>query len=237
MRCARCFADFPDDLTTCSHCGFKLAAESEADRQAYFDAYRQVLQDAYKGAETPWGGAGKGGSYFDWLRLRLPIAEAVAVDPLVRAGSFLDIGCANGYLLECLLDWLPHAGITIQPHGLDYAPEILALAKARLPQYAANLFLGNAWDWTSPQRYDWVRSEMVYVPVNDRPEFVHRLLDEFIAPGGALLACQYLSSKQDHAGVWIDEQLQDWGFEVERTHSGYADNGREACRVAVVRCT
>jgi SAM-dependent methyltransferase len=207
-----------------------LIAESEANRAAYFDTYRDVLQTAYVASETPWGGSGKDGTYFDWLRARLPIAEAVD-----RSGSFLDIGCANGFLLECLMDWHHNTGIEIEPHGLDYAPGTLGLAKARLPAFADHLHLGNAWNWQPPQRYDFVRSETVYVPVNDREAYARRLLAEFVAPGGALLLCQYASSRGDKGQLWFNAQIESWGLNIERIYSGYAANGREVCRVAVVR--
>ncbi|MEL6407602.1 MAG: class I SAM-dependent methyltransferase [Chloroflexota bacterium] len=93
----------------------------------WFATVRDFLQDAYIEAQTAWQQSGKGGSYEEWVRLRVPLAEHISQD-----GSFLDIGCANGFLLECLLQWTNAKGITIMPHGLDIGEKLIALAQQRL---------------------------------------------------------------------------------------------------------
>ena len=41
----------------------------------------------------------------DWERFRRPV-----VAPIDRSGSFLDIGCANGLLMESVVAWARQAG-------------------------------------------------------------------------------------------------------------------------------
>lgn len=74
----------------------------------------RLIVPAYLAAETPWEGSGKSGTAEDWEYARSHVAHAVD-----RDGSFLDIGCANGYLLECLPRWTPHQ---LDRYGVDIAP-------------------------------------------------------------------------------------------------------------------
>lgn len=55
------------------------------------------------------------------------------IGALHQPGTLLDVGCANGLLLRCLLDWSPHPLI---PYGIDPDQERLDQARALLPQYA-----------------------------------------------------------------------------------------------------
>jgi 2-polyprenyl-3-methyl-5-hydroxy-6-metoxy-1,4-benzoquinol methylase len=50
-----------------------------------------------------------------------------------REGTFLDVGCANGLLMESVVEWADHR---IEPYGLDIAPRLVELARERLPHWA-----------------------------------------------------------------------------------------------------
>jgi hypothetical protein len=39
-----------------------------------------------------------------------------------RDGTFLDVGCANGHLMECSVTWLAEPGVSIEPYGLEILP-------------------------------------------------------------------------------------------------------------------
>ncbi|MDE3260257.1 MAG: methyltransferase domain-containing protein [Gemmatimonadota bacterium] len=52
-----------------------------------------------------------GPSFETWRRARSFIASEIH-----RPGTVLDIGCANGFLLRCLLEWSDHA---LTPFGID----------------------------------------------------------------------------------------------------------------------
>jgi hypothetical protein len=95
-----------------------------------------IFDAAYLEGDTPRAQSGFGGDAARWEAGRRPIAEAIDCD-----GSFLDIGCANGHLVESIVHWSPHR---IEPYGLDFAPAVAELARQRLPQWADRIFVGNA---------------------------------------------------------------------------------------------
>ena len=135
--------------------------DEELDR--WFEANKNTLEIAYLAGTHPWQQSGVGlrtpRSAQDWEVLRRPIAEC-----LTSSGTFLDIGCANGYLLECILNWTRESGLRITPYGLDISEKLVALARQRLPQHAEHIFVGNAWGWSPPQTFDYVNTTLYYVP-------------------------------------------------------------------------
>ncbi|MEE8413571.1 MAG: class I SAM-dependent methyltransferase, partial [Dehalococcoidales bacterium] len=126
---------------------------------SWFENIREVLETAYLAAEEPWKQSGMSGPENRWVSLRKPVADCID-----KPGSFLDIGCANGYLLECCTRWTAERGIKIDPYGLDISPKLIELARRRLPQFASHFFTGNAFRWLPPRRFDFVRTELIYVP-------------------------------------------------------------------------
>ncbi len=165
------------------------------------------------------------GPYERWEVLRRPIAECIH-----KSGSFLDIGCANGFLLECLLKWTDERGLQIDPYGLDISEKLLSLAKARLPEYTDQLYLGNAFTWKPPQRFDFVRTELVYVPDELEREFIGRLMENFIKPGGRLLIASYSEGlprekikliEGGNPSSEILPHLEELGFQADGYRDGY----------------
>ena len=77
------------------------------------------------------------------------------MEAIDRDGSFLDVGCANGYLLESIVRWSERR---IEPFGLDFSPRLVELARARLPQWADRIYLGDALEWEPPRRFDFAPS-------------------------------------------------------------------------------
>lgn len=210
-------------------CGFVFDDVALADLQDWFAEVKQTLETAYAASSTAWQQSGKSGTFEDWTRLRIP-----NIAPVQRSGTYLDVGCANGYLLECLVAWAQLKGIEITPHGLDYSAKLVDLARQRLHP-SSNIYVGNAWDWTPPQCFDYVRAELDYVPRNYREPFVERLLAEFVAQSGRLIISQYRSRRDDLTEGWVDQELEGYGFRVVETHSGYNGDGLELCRVAVLQ--
>ena len=99
--------------------------ESESQHE-WYAGYRAIIEEAYLPHAEPWRGSGFSGPRERWELLRRPIAEAID-----RSGSFLDIGCANGYLLSCLMEWTEERGIAIDPHGLDMSEPLKPAIDAR----------------------------------------------------------------------------------------------------------
>lgn len=140
----------------------------EIDEAGWHAEIAQLIVPAYLSAETAWGASGKSGGTEEWEYARSHIAHAVD-----RDGSFLDIGCANGYLLECLPRWTSHR---LDRFGLDIAPELVDLARRRLPDLAEHLFVGNALHWTPPHRFTYIRTGLEYVPRHRRRDLLAHLL-------------------------------------------------------------
>lgn len=61
-----------------------------------------------------------------WYERRSPIVAAID-----RPGSVLDIGCANGFLLRCLLAWSEY---DLDPYGVDPDTEAVEACKQLFPE-------------------------------------------------------------------------------------------------------
>jgi diadenosine tetraphosphate (Ap4A) HIT family hydrolase len=171
----------------------------ELDEAGWHAAVARVIVPAYLAAATPWEGSGKQGSAEDWQYARGHIGHAID-----RPGTLLDIGCANGYLLECLPRWTTH---DVDRYGLDILPELVDLARRRLPELAGRLWVGNALAWEPPHRFTYVRTGLEYVPRHRRRELVERLLgycDRLILG---------VFSEESHARP-TEEMLRSWSHSV-----------------------
>ena len=181
-------------------------ANGSIDAEAWHQGIQTFLEDAYLPAPTPQGQSGTSGDADHWERRRRVIAEAIHHD-----GTFLDVGCANGLLMETLPAWALSRGYQIEPHGLDISPKLADLARQRLPAWADRIHVGNAVTWIPPRRYDFVRTELVYVPPGREPSLISHLLEHVVAPGGRLILCAYRPRGETDAAQ-IGEQLHSWGW-------------------------
>ena len=80
-----------------------------------------VVVPAYLSSDNPRGQSGYSGDDARWKLARSLIADAID-----RDGTFLDVGCASGYLMETMQRWCAEKGISIEPYGLDISPEVVA---------------------------------------------------------------------------------------------------------------
>ena len=140
----------------------------EIDEEQWHREMADLAVPAYLAADTPWGQSGKSGTREDWEKGRSLVAAAIDGD-----GSFLDVGCASGYLMECLPSW---TSFEVEPYGLEIAPELAGLARGRLPQWSERIWLGNALSWCPPRSFTYVRTGLEYVPASRRRDLVDRLL-------------------------------------------------------------
>ena len=134
-------------------------ASGEINEADWYTGIAAEITPAYLSSDNPRSQSGFIGDEAHWIQARGLIADAID-----RAGTFLDIGCANGYLMESLAQWSPAKGYRLEMYGLDISPELIAAARQRLPQWADRLFVGNAIDWEPPSRFDFVRTSFEYVP-------------------------------------------------------------------------
>jgi hypothetical protein len=107
---------------------------------------------AYLASDDPRAQSGFHGSAERWKAARRPIVEAID-----RDGTFLDVGCANGLLMESVVAWSPFA---VEPYGVDFAPGLVELARTRLPHWADRLWIGDAESWKPPIRFGFVHTRI-----------------------------------------------------------------------------
>ncbi len=199
---------------------------------AWFADKRRLFETAYLEGREPWQHSGFGlhslKTPAHWEAYRRPIADGVE-----RSGTFLDVGRANGYLCESVVRWCAARAVAVEPYGLDLSEQLVALARVRLPNAADHFYAGNAWDWTPPRRFTYVRSELVYVPNALHREYARRVLG-WLEPGGSLLVAEYRARDDMRPALDVDGRLRAMGFAVESVRSGWWE-GIEQTRVAVVR--
>jgi SAM-dependent methyltransferase len=179
----------------------------EIDEDGWHHAMAKLVVPAYLAAETPWGQSGKSGDEALWEEARSHVADAID-----RDGSFLDVGCASGYLMECVVRWSRHR---LEPHGLEISPELAELARQRLPRWADRIYVGNALTWTPPQRFDFVRTGLEYVPAPRRLDLVAHLLGFC----DRLVVGSFNEEIEERA---LEHAVESWGFAIagrsERAH-------------------
>lgn len=105
----------------------------------FFLEERAFHEAKYLAGTNPRQQSGFGRDERDWERFRRPI-----VAPIDRDGSFLDIGCANGLLMENVVAWAGEDGHRVEPYGLDISRKLAELARQRLPRWRDRIFVGNA---------------------------------------------------------------------------------------------
>ena len=182
-------------------------AAGEIDEAEWHRQGSQVITSAYLAADTPWEQSGKSGDERTWTYARSLICDAVH-----RDGTFLDVGCANGYLMECMQRWTADRGLRIEPHGLDISPELAELARSRLPDWADKIHTGNVMTWSPPQRFDFVRTGLEYVPARRRRDLVQRILNDFVSEYGRLIVGTYHGERT--GPDVLEQELSSWGFDV-----------------------
>ena len=206
----------------------QLVDGTRRGERTWYRAIRAVLEQSYLAATDVAAQSGKGGGLAAWEHARRPIAAA-----LDRDGTFLDIGCANGLLMESVVAWAAAAGHRIEPYGLDLSPALVRLARQRLPHWADRIWAGNAMTWRPRRTFDVVRTELVYVPPGRERDLVQRLLTHAVAPGGRLVVCSYGSSSGVASRVApLGELLAGWGFDVVGEAEATAPTGVVITRVA-----
>ncbi len=169
-----------------------------ADSNAFFTTH-------YLAADNPRAQSGHGGDEAQYRYTRMLVLEAIH-----RSGTFLDVGCANGYLMESLDRWLSGTGIQIEFYDLDFSEGLLELARQRLPEWQARFFLGNALFWTPPMRFDFVYiAGLEYVPQGRHQELLSRLFNEFTTDGGCLILGPVTEERLSNE---MEENLLSWGF-------------------------
>jgi len=165
--------------------------------RAYLAETELIRQSGFLGGEARW-------------RLeRGLILEAVDED-----GDFLDIGCANGYLVECLSEWAKAKGIKLAPFGVDQGTGLIVLARKRLPQFASHFWAANAWDWVPPRRFRYVYTMTDLVPDRLLKDYLLRVMDRYVEKDARLIVGGYGSYSKSRPAPDITAILTGFGLPV-----------------------
>lgn len=168
-----------------------------------------ALEATYLGYDDPIKQSGFGGGAERWRIEREPILDAVYSD-----GDILDIGCANGYLLECLVKWAKERNLKLTPYGIDIGTKLIALAQKRIFENAENFYIGNAWIWKPPRQFKYIYALYDCVPVQYLAEYVTKLLCQSVEPGGRLIIGAYGSKSKNIPPFDISKFLHEAKFSV-----------------------
>ena len=98
------------------------------------------------------------------------------VDGIDKDGDFLDVGCANGLLAADVAEWADKRGFRVVPHGIDLGPRLIELARERLPEYAGNFSVADAWTWKPDRQWTFAYSLLDLSPEELWCEWIGRLL-------------------------------------------------------------
>jgi len=188
---------------------------TERELPGQFTEMLDRLAESYLKEADPIRGSGFGGGAERWRAEREPLLDAVTSD-----GDILDVGCANGHLLECLLVWGRERGIELTPHGIDRSGALVERARSRLPGHSRNLHVGDAWSWRPPRRYAYVYVLHDCVPPDYLNEFLNRLLDRAVADGGRLIVGAYGSRSRGEPPFDVGGFLASHGWTVSGRSAG-----------------
>jgi len=155
------------------------------------------FERAYLSGADPRAQSGFDGSPERWEAARRAIVEAID-----RPGTFLDVGCANGLLMESVVAWSAHE---LEPYGVDFAPGLVDLARARLPQWADRLWVGDAATWTPPFRFDFVHVRVEIGSLERVRGFGRRLI---VSSDGSFRRAESPRAEQ------VADRLRNSGFQV-----------------------
>jgi SAM-dependent methyltransferase len=183
-----------------------MLASGEIDEEGWYRAVSKLVVPSYLAARSPQAQSGFSRDQAGWEQARRPLLQAVEGN-----GTFLDIGCANGYLMECLQRWAGQDGIALEVYGLEISRELAELARRRLPQWRDRIWTGNAYDFQPQMPFDFVRTGLDYVPSSRRPEYVRRLLTKYLRPGGRLIIGMQTELRSEES---VESALAGWGHAI-----------------------
>jgi hypothetical protein len=179
-------------------------AAGRISEDEWFARHERVLTAAYLTRDDPRAQSGHSGDEPRWEAARRPTIAAVDAD-----GDFLDVGCANGYLMESVHRWAAEDGFAIEPYGLDISAGLADLARRRLPQWADRIWVGNALYWQPPRRFDYVRTGLEYVPAGRGVDLVNHLMEVAV---GRKLIIGVMNEARDRP--WRAEELVEAGYTI-----------------------
>ena len=200
-------------------------ANHEISKDDWYELNSLYFTKLYLSADNPRAQSGHGGDEYHYRFSQMILLEAVHKD-----GTFLDVGCANGHLLEMLHKWGTCIGFNLQMYGLDISQGLLDLAKKRLPHWHDRFFLGNSFYWKPEEKFDYIHvGGFGQVPEDDRRLFFEHLMEHYLVDGGRMIIGPYwrdISGAFEHRILdsrgLTEKLIHDFGLSptgyVEKTH-------------------
>lgn len=155
----------------------------------YYEATLRLLEESYVAADERGdaaAGSGSTGGLTAWEAKRRVIATAFD-----RDGTWLDVGCANGLLMQTLTAWTAAAGVSVEPYGLELSERIADRARLRYPKWSDRIWTGNVMTWQPLNRFDYVTVLPEHVPSERFAGMLSRILEIFLTPRGKLVVNCY----------------------------------------------
>ncbi|MCL2772003.1 MAG: class I SAM-dependent methyltransferase [Oscillospiraceae bacterium] len=174
---------------------------NEISKDEWYELNNFYFTKLYLSTDNPRAQSGHGGDEYHYIFAHLPIIEAV-----YKNGTFCDVGCANGHLMEMLYKWGAAVGFDLQMYGVDISEGLLELAKKRLPQWHDRFFLGNAFYWKPEHKFDYIHNS-ADVPVNDKRKYYEHLMENYLADGGRMIVGPYWYENEDTAEKQIIDNV------------------------------
>lgn len=159
-------------------------AGGRIDEAAWYAAMEEVSGDAHLAAAAPRLGSGSSDEA-EWRWCRELALDALP--PGKGPHHVLDVGAADGYLMESFERWGKERGVHVEPHGLESSPRLASLASRRLPKWRDRIHVGTALSWSAPRRYDLVHAALDHVPAPRRRQALERMRRELLTPEGRLV--------------------------------------------------
>ncbi len=182
--------------------------------EEHLDSIR-VLETAYLSYDDPIRQSGFSGGAERWRAERSPLLEAIDGD-----GDFLDLGCANGYLLQSVVSWAGERGLRLNPHGVDMNTRLIMDAIRSFPGLEHQFWVANAWNWLPPKRFRWIYAIWDLVPTEYLSAFAAHLLVNVVTDDGAVIFGAYGSRSDDTPSFDIAQHLRNCGFVVAGESEG-----------------
>jgi len=188
----------------------------EIPRSEWQRRLSEAMSDLYLADDDPRWQSGFDGDATLWRAARSLILDAAPM-----SGTFLDVGCANGFLIESLIAWADGRGQTLEFYGLELDPALAEEARRRLLHLAERIFIGNVSDWVPPLRFSCVRSGLEYVPPDEGSALLERLARRFVSLGGRVIVGPvYDAEVADTRAVFLAAGLHDPSVVSATDHHG-----------------
>jgi SAM-dependent methyltransferase len=172
-----------------------------------FLGHLRALEKSYLSTDDPIRQCGFSGERERWKAERRIILDAID-----SGGDFIDVGCANGYLLSCLTRWAKEKGVHLTPFGLDYSKHLVELARNRFPELNDRVWVGNAWEWIPPRKFRYVYTLCDCVPDDFFCEYLRRLLTHYVTKPGRVIVGAHGSSSEKRPARDIVALIQESGL-------------------------